>query len=580
MAVRRPEALASEILAARGITSPEAVQEFLSEKPARTHDPFLLPDMEAGVSRILAALKDGQNICIYGDYDVDGILAAVLLVTFLRGLPGAVPAHVHWYVPSRFDEGYGLNREALQAIREGGAQLVVSVDCGSVSREEVSFAQSIGLDMVVTDHHECAEGLMPECPFIDPKRADSRYPYTGICGCGVAFKLVQALVRRACAGGEVDAVRGRTLQNSLLDLVAIATVADVVPLTDENRTFVKYGLAQINDGKRPALRKLCEAIGAKPGTLRSYNIAFGIAPHLNAAGRMGDAGTAIELFLTDDEARMDEIIAELVSRNVERRRVQDEAFAACATLAEGRFAGDSFLLVRPPEVHEGVAGIVAGKLKDAYGLPAAVLSETRTEDGKTALKGSARSVEGFDLISALRRHAALFWKLGGHAMAAGFTLPEAGEDALRAALNDEVRTAAEVDPGILQSGLRPDMRVLPEEATLDTALMLERFEPCGTENRTPILALDGVLVREVRRMGADGKHLRFSATLAKASDPLDSRDQSGVSCVMFAKGNKAADLPQGSHPITLIGTLEVNRWHGRESAQFIVREARTQVNDQ
>jgi single-stranded-DNA-specific exonuclease len=541
----------------------DALSEYFAEKPKCTHDPFLLSDMAAGADLIIDYVRLDKNICIYGDYDVDGVLSVVLMTSFLRGLPGVNPARIQWYIPSRFDEGYGLVRDAIDRVREKGADLVVTVDCGSVSGPEALYAEEIGLEMVVTDHHDCAQGLDPKCPFIDPKRKDSLYPFSMISGCGVAFKLVQAICKRHFP----EDATVKKLMSSMLDIVAIATVADVMPLMDENRTFVKYGLDSINKGSRLPLAKLAGAIGLKPGEIGTYNIAFGIAPHLNAAGRMGDASIAAELFLTEDEARMDEIITELVLRNKERRQIQDEAVDECIRICERDFKDDLFKLVRPPDIHEGVSGIVAGKLKDHYGLPAAVLADTELEDGSAALKGSARGIPGVNLIGILRTHEELFARLGGHAMAAGFTVPATNEEKLRGLLNEDMRRAAEENPEILDRAQDADAEIEVIEATLKLAKQLEQMEPTGTGNPAPLILLRGVRLFDVRHMGAEGQHLRFNV-----SQGLDEMGQDTISCVLFAKGAQVAALPDAEENLTLIGTLDVNRWNGRESAQFKVRE--------
>ncbi|MDR0817864.1 MAG: single-stranded-DNA-specific exonuclease RecJ [Clostridiales Family XIII bacterium] len=567
--MRTAEEIVKIILAARGLTEPDALSEYFADRPKCTYDPFLLPDMEAGADMIMDGVRSQKNICIYGDYDVDGVMSVVLLTIFLRGLPGVNPAWIQWYVPSRFDEGYGLNTNALDRIRESGSDIVVTVDCGSVSRAEVLYAKEKGLEMVVTDHHDCAEGLDPECPFIDPKRPGSGYPQPQISGCGVAFKLAQAICKKYFP--EDYAVK--KLMNSMLDLVAVATIADVMPLTGENRTLVKYGLAQINKGDRKALKKLVDAIGLKHGQISAYNIAFGIAPHLNAAGRMGDASVAAELFLTHDETRMDELIAELILRNKERRRIQEEAVETCIGICESDFKDDLFKLVRPPQIHEGVSGIVAGRIKEHYGLPAAVLADTVSDDGRPALKGSARGITGLDLIGILRAHGELFTRLGGHAMAAGFTVPAENAGRLRDCLNDEVRRAAEAAPGILVNTRAADAEIEAAEASLTLAKQLEKLEPTGTGNPMPVLALRGVRAQDVKHIGTEGQHLKFNAV-----NMLDAGGQNTVSCVLFAKGGEAGALPDTEDDLTLIGTLDVNRWHGRESAQFKVKEVRVLSN--
>jgi single-stranded-DNA-specific exonuclease len=307
---------------------------------------------------------------------------------------------------------------------------------------------------------------------------------------------------------------------------------------------------------------LSDAIGLRTGKITAYNIAFGIGPHLNAAGRMGDADCVVELFLTDDEARMDAIIEDLLTRNLERRSVQDAACEACMNIVRERYPDGYFLLVRPPEVHEGVSGIVAGKLREAFSRPVAVLSDTQTETGESALKGSARSVDGVDIIGLLRRYQNLFLKLGGHAMAAGFTMRAEDEDTLRLALDADVKAFVEQDPTLFSDKRCVDWDLSPEDATLELAKALVCFEPTGTGNPQPLMRMEGVTPSDVRRIGPDGRHLKFSVD--------------GLQCVMFGRGSEAL-LPEG--PATLLGQLDVNVWNGNEKAQFIVRSAHPVQSD-
>ncbi|MDR1778644.1 MAG: DHH family phosphoesterase [Clostridiales Family XIII bacterium] len=585
--MNRPETIVRQILAGRGILADEAAAEYLTDQPKETHDPFLLPDMEAGVDLLFAALKGGRRICVYGDYDADGLTATALLVRFLRaaaarlagaggagvaaadasaanadagqGVPGAV---IDYYIPSRFEEGYGLNADAVRTIAAAGTELLITVDCGSVSPAETALARELGMDTLVTDHHDCnAENLFGGL-VINPKRPDSAYPFPLLSGCGVAFKLAQALLKRHFPGDEGL----RAVQNSMLDLVAIATVADVVPLTGENRTLVKYGLKAIRAGKRRALARLVQAIGLAQAEVSAYNIAFGIAPHINASGRLAEARPVVELLLTDDVARMDAISKELVVKNLARREIQEELYARCVEEIDAGPRTDLFLLMHPAGVHEGIAGIVAGKLKSRYHRPAAVLAETEGSEaadgaagtGGGLLKGSCRSIAGVDIIAMLRRHGALFTRLGGHPMAAGFTLPAENETALREALNAEMQAAVAADPSILEPDEKPEWTLAPGEATLELAALLEAFEPTGAANPKPLFELPNAEVTAFSRMGKDGKHARFTAR------------QTGVPCVAFSVDELAPGLEDGTR-VTLWGHLEIDRFRGKENLQFLVR---------
>lgn len=549
--MRTPNDIIDLILTKRNIVDRD---EFFADKPRATHDPFLLPDMGEGAEIIHRHITEGKNICVYGDYDVDGLMSVALLTGFLERLPGAAKEKVSWYIPSRFDEGYGLNREATERIRAAGVDLIVTVDCGVTPASEVKAAMDAGMAVVVTDHHAPDPDAMPESPAIVPKAPGSAYPFTGLCGCGVAFKLAQALRGRYYP----DDAGLRAALNSYLDLVAIATIADVTPLTDENRTLVKYGLRALNAGTRWQLGELAGGIGLKAGKIKSYNVAFGIAPYLNAAGRMGDAAPVVTLLKTEDRAEAQAIIAELIERNARRRGEQEDAVAACMEIIDAEYPGDDFLLVRPPRVHEGVAGIVAGRIKEKYGRPVVVLSESR-EGEEFMLKGSARSVPGVDIIALIRRHAELFTRFGGHAMAAGFTMPPGNEEALREAVGADIAGLVREHPGLFSPEADFDADVLPEEASIDLARMLEKFEPTGSGNHKPVLRVSAQTPDKVRRMGADGQHMRFTA--------------GGLECVIFARGAEPAGLPGGGGPYDLYGSLEVNSWNDRESAQFLVKEA-------
>jgi single-stranded-DNA-specific exonuclease len=559
IAGRFADEIIREILDRRGFESLEARAEFLSQKPKLTYSPFLLPDVEEGTDIIFAALKSGEKICVYGDYDADGLMSCILLYEFLGAAARKLGANpdIYWYIPSRFDEGYGLNTDALAQVADMGTDLVITVDCGSVSKSEVAFAKERGMKIVITDHHDCDAEHLPDCPLIDPKAPESKYPFPGLSGCGVAFKTAQALRLRYFDGD--DDLRAKL--NSMLDLVAIATVADVVPLTDENRTLVKYGLAEINAGRRPALAELTSAMGLRK-KITAYNIAFGIAPHINAAGRMADAEPVVKLFTCADATERAKIIAELVRHNAERRATQENAVQECEKIVDSLMDKTSdenlFLLVRPHKIHEGIAGIVAGKLKNRYNRPTAVLSREASisDDEGVFLKGSARSVEGVDIISMLRSHEHLFTKLGGHAMAAGFTLPEEREDELRAALNADMSELLKCDSTLLEPKARVDAEIKEPEATIEFTEALDAFEPTGSGNPKPAVIIKNALISNVRRIGGDSKHLSFTAD--------------GLRCMRFnAAESDFANIIEGAE-VSLTGRLEVDEWNGTKTVKLFV----------
>ena len=358
--MRKTEDILDEILNKRGIVSEEDREEYLSPKPARTYDPFLLDGMKAGVDLLISAAKSGDRICIYGDYDADGVTASTIMACGVSALTD----NWFFYIPSRFEEGYGLNITAIDKIADKGANLVITVDCGCVSKNEVQYAKSKGLKVIVTDHHNI-EDTISEGIVIDPKKparfmseeGNQSYPCQDLAGCGVAFKFIQALQRTAGLP--------RSVLTDALDMVAIGTIGDIVPLRDENRTLVKYGITAANSGRRPSLSKLAKAISLEEIT--SSNIAFAIVPHINASGRMASAMAAVELFNSSDPVTIDAKVQELIQYNRQRKRIQEEAFAICAEKVRG---DENFIVLNVGDMHEGIAGIVAGKIKDQFSRPA------------------------------------------------------------------------------------------------------------------------------------------------------------------------------------------------------------------
>jgi len=542
-----PEEIIKKILEIRGIASEEGIREFLSDKPKLTHDPMLIPGMAEGVEFLLDALSKGKRICVYGDYDVDGVCGTALMVLFLREAVRLLDSasEITYYVPSRVEEGYGLHEEAIKSIKGEGAEVIVTVDCGSVSADEVAFAREIGLDILITDHHDPDPLRMPECVLINPKAGAGTggYPNKQLAGTGVAFKLCSALMTRM---GEAN----RAILNDMIDLVCVATIADVMPLTDENRTFVKYGFMRLRKGSRPAFGELLAVSGIDKAKLTARSVAFGIAPRLNALGRLGTASEAIEFFITDDGNRAKEIAERMDRLNSERRLIQDKCFHECMALVE---SGAGFLLLKPACSHEGVAGIVAGKVREATGKPCAVLTET--QDDKGTLKGSVRSRGRLDVILLLRKHDELFERLGGHAAAAGFTIKEKNLELLREALTADIAHMLEEDPDLLSERKEAELEIEAKDVTEELAEAIEKLAPFGEGNPRPLLALNmpAESISGMRSMGQDGKHLRFAA--------------GGIMCVFF--GGAGTDIPD-TGPIRLAGCPEVNEWNGNRNIQFAV----------
>ena len=400
-----------ELLHNRGVVTEEEITEFLSDKPQKTYDPSLLADAQAGVDFILSEIARGAKICVFGDYDADGITATTLMLGILGKLTPA--ENLDYYIPSRFEEGYGLNMEAVKQIADKGTDLMITVDCGSVSPAEVEYAKSLGMKVLVTDHHTITDE-MADCLVINPKRAGDAYPFKGLSGCGVAFKMAQIIQKRANLP--------KSVLSEVLDLVVIGTIGDIMPMLDENRTLVKFGLRALNTGHRYGLRKLAEGAGLKLGEITAENIGFVIAPHLNASGRMEDASQAVKLLLAHEgSSEADRIVADLLCKNRERKRIQQETFDLCT---EKLTKPEDFLVLRLENAHEGITGIVAGKLKERYNRPTVLLTPSGCE--KQYLKGTGRSIEGVNLYDLLKKHEQYFEKFGGHAGACGFRRAEIG----------------------------------------------------------------------------------------------------------------------------------------------------------
>lgn len=531
-----------ELLKKRGVSGEEEIREFLSEKPQKTYDPFLLPDLEAGVDFILQAVRNQKKICVYGDYDADGITAVSVLMEFLRNLT----EQIEFYIPSRFEEGYGLNLEAVEKIRAGGADVLLTVDCGSVSFEEVKRAKELGMEVLVTDHHSITD-IQADCLLINPKRADSQYPFDGLAGCGVAFKLAQGIQKKA---GLPKSALNRTL-----DLVALGTIADIVPLVDENRTLVKHGTRIIASGSRPGLAALIEKISFDRERLSSDNISYGLAPHLNAAGRIGDASIAAWLMLEKDPRKIGQYADQLIACNQQRKKLQEQAFDLCQQIIEKRLAERKFLIVYAEEVHEGIAGIVAGKLKEQYERPAILL----TPFGEH-LKGTGRSVPGVHLYQLLKSHEELFLRFGGHEGACGFTMERANLPILEQALEADMEQALRKDPDLFQQTPRPDMILEGSWVTLELAESLGCLAPFGSKNPKPLFLLEQVALSKQRPMG-DGRHMRFLAVC---------QDGYGVECVLFNRAKDYEHLIYGDQPVNLTGTVDFQEWRGNRSVRFTV----------
>lgn len=537
-----------ELLKKRGISEETEMLEFLSDKPKKTYDPFLLHDLEAGVDLILSAINEKKKICIYGDYDADGITSVSILLQFLSNFD----VDVTYYIPSRFDEGYGLNKEALSKIKERGIELVVTVDCGSVSYEEVEHAKRLGIDIMITDHHSITD-TVADCIVINPKHPECKYPFKYLAGCGVAFKLAQGIQRKA--GLPKRAV------NELLDLVAIGTIGDIVPLIDENRTLVKYGMNVIKEGHRKGLVKLIEDISLNVEKIKSDNIAFGVVPHLNAAGRMLDAKIGVELLKCQEQEQLQSIVEELISNNRQRKKVQEDTFAECEKIILEHHLEDMFYIVNCPNAHEGISGIVAGKLKDKYNKPTIILTPT----GEDYLKGTGRSIKSINLYNILKDQEKLYERFGGHAGACGLLMKAENLSAFREGICASIHKMLEINPDIFEDNTEIDLFLKGKDLTFDLIHELERLAPFGNCNEKPYVALPDITMKNLQYMGNEGKHVRFSAYC---------NDSSVIQCVLFNKADELKGKLTSQKLVTLLGSPDISEWNGTKKIQFLVNDIR------
>ncbi len=545
-----------KILERRGINEAE-LEDFLSRTPVQTYDPFLFKGVSEAAETILKALDTGRDIVIYGDYDADGVTATSLLYGVFRNFS----LKVFFYIPSRFADGYGLNCSALDKIaaKHPGC-LIVTVDCGSTSGAEVEYAKTLGLEVIVSDHHNFEDGKTPDCLILNPKLPENEYPFKDLSGCGVAFKLAQG-IERICAAKD-DSRFTKTQLNAQLDLVAISTIADVVPLLGENRTLVKYGLHVINERRRRGLAALLDVLDIE-GRVSSDEVAYILAPNINALGRMDTAEHGVEL-LEGSSRSMSELYAlatHMAENNKRRRREQDKTTAICAEQLETEDCGEYFLVIRAPGAHEGVAGIVAGNLKEKYYRPVFIC----TPGDNALLKGTGRCIAGINLHELMAKHSELFIRFGGHSGACGFSMRDKDLPLLRSAMQEEIKLLLEACPDILSENLIIEKELSYAEKSIAFAEALEQLEPFGEANPRPCFCILGASVQGLAFMGQERQHARFS---------VKSDDGVSVACIVFKHAPKYGELLGSGHSVDVAGELSINEYNGRKKLQMIVKDIR------
>jgi single-stranded-DNA-specific exonuclease len=527
----------ASVLVRRGFCDETDARRFL-EGALPDHDPFALGDMREAVETIAAAVEAGARICVHGDYDADGICATALAVLLLRELG----ADVAWHLPSRFEEGYGLNGQTLTRLAEEGYDLVLTVDCGITAVDEVEHARSLGLEVVITDHHRPAE-TFPACAVVAPLKGD--YPFSGLCGTGVVWKLAQALL-----GAE------HAFLQRHLDIVALATVADVVPLVDENRALALLGLRRLAQTQKVGLRALMRVGGVDPAAVDESSIGFRLAPRINASGRLCRPEAALALLLTEDADEGKRLAEELESLNRERQAVEErisrEAIDQIESWPESRRRRRGYV-VAGEGWHEGVIGIVASRLVERYNRPVVIIAGT---DGEW--KGSGRSVPAFDLHAGLAACAGHLVRFGGHRAAAGLTIDAERVETFAAAF------AAHADATLSEEDLRPVTRIdaiVPgAKLGLDLCAELQRLAPFGIGNPGVVLLVDGCEVADAATVG-DGKHLRFR---------VRQRGRDAGSAIAFGMGAQL-DRFRREERYDVAFRLQENRWNGTSAPQLVVR---------
>ena len=529
------------VLSARGVTEPEQAWKLLTPGEEPLLDPMLLKDMDRAVLRVGRALKTGELMAVYGDYDVDGITSTCLLTDCLTRLGGRVRS----YIPDRLEEGYGLNEEAVLHLAQQGVTLIITVDCGITAAREVEFARELGIDVVITDHHECKQAIPEAAAVVDPHRPDCPYPFKGLAGVGVALKLAMA-----AAGPD----RAGLVFREYADLAAVGTVADVMPMTGENRTIVQTGLAALAHPRRVGLAQLMEEAGLGDKPVTSVSIGYTLAPRINAAGRMGQADLAAELLLTRDPGRAAALAQELCALNRERQTIECEIFQECVQRLERR-PQSGIILLADEHWHQGVVGIVASRLTEKYSCPAFMVCL-----GQGIGKGSCRSWGGVNLFHLLTQCQDLLEGFGGHAMAAGFTVREENIPALERRLRQLVleERAGEELPSLLEI----DAAVLPQELTVEAVEALDALEPCGAGNPRPVLVLTGAHVISAAQVGR-GRHLKLR--LEGRGVPLDA--------IFFSVDGSELGLTPGCR-VDVAFYPQINDFRGVRSVQLQVVDLR------
>lgn len=565
----------AKLLYNRGYTDVASAKAFVYMESEMLMNPFKMKDMDRGIEGIRAAIARGERITVYGDYDVDGVTSVCTLYLYLKSLG----AKVDYYIPNRAGEGYGVSTPAIDSIKENGSTLVITVDTGTTAVEEVEYAKSIGVNFIITDHHECRSDLPEALAVINPHRPDCEYPFKELAGVGVVFKLICAYEERVLGKSRIDAAK--RIFSLYADLVAIGTIADVMPIKEENRIIVRYGLAMIEKTERIGLAALIEAASAKNDAQRSAQrkkkvkitsgyIGYTIAPRINAAGRIKEASLAVELFLSNDRTRAREIAEELCQTNKERQAEENKIMQeAYQKIEQYDIENDPVIVLDADNWHHGVIGIVASRITEKYTRPAILVSfegnESETPSPDDVGKGSGRSIKGMNLVDALCYCQDHLVKFGGHELAAGLSVTRGELDNFRRLINEYARNnLSEAD---MVQTVEADCELDFSDVNLGLAKGIQLLEPYGVSNPIPGFVLRGVTVNDITGI-SEGKHTRLSLGNGRYT----------LSAMYFSNSPDSLGIYVGDK-VDVLFNLDVNEWGGRESAQVIVRDIKPSVTE-
>ena len=550
-----PQAL-TEALVSRGISTYEEAKRFFRPSLEQLHDPFLMKGMEEAVDRIMHAMEHQQSVMVYGDYDVDGTTSTALMVHFLK----SIGISSSFWIPHRIKNGYGLCTAGIDLAKERGAALIVALDCGITAIDEANYAIENGIDLIICDHHKPGDVIPDAVAVLDPKQEDCAYPFDELSGCGVGFKLIQALLSRL--GKPKEAAY------EYLDLVAISTASDIVPLEDENRILMREGIETLRTTSRAGLQGLARVAKIDLEHMGGSHIVFGMGPRINAAGRLEDASAAVELLLSDTDAAADEMAALLDQANTKRREMDRDVLKQAVAKAERQLSNEQChcLVVHDENWHPGIVGIVASRLVDRFYRPAVVLT---TVNGH--VKGSARSIYGVNIYQAIKECADQLAQFGGHDFAAGMTLMDHRVDAFRQRVNEAV--GLQITPDLLRPVIEVDAQVSLNDIDTRFWAVLKQFAPYGPSNSEPVFHAENLEVsRPPRRMGRDGTHIKFWVRQRSGSR----QEFEAIGFGMHEYFDTLQESMRERAPLEMLFNLTENRWKGVRTTQLKARDLRLQ----